>query len=78
MPCTPIPNDKDSGYTLVSDSDMSSVLFDITCSDRYEKIPEGTLRLDELEAVKKIRFLAKKISKCEGRLGLDVGYLRCL
>ena len=60
---TPIPNDKNSGYTLIADSEIRLILFKILESDKYELIDEETLRLRKYRAAGNLTSLVKRLSK---------------
>ena len=60
MSVTPIPNDKDSGYTLVDDSDIKLVLAEITSRNRYRKLNDEQLRLRRFWAKLELAVLAQK------------------
>ena len=58
---TPVPNDKNTGYTLVDDADMVVVLREILASDRYRKLGYGELRSRRISADAQLTNLGMKL-----------------
>ena len=60
---TPIPNDKNSGYTLVADADLRLILLEITSCDRYRRLDEEELILRRYRAQGQMSALATRMAK---------------
>ena len=69
MAVNPVANDKDSGYSLVKDHDLGKIMIDITSTERYAAISGEQLKTHDIDAVKQLESIAKRVSKFEGEWG---------
>ena len=63
---TPVASDKNSGYTLLSDSDVRNVLLTVLESEKYVLLDGEELRLRKYRAADTLTSLAKRLSVALG------------
>ena len=66
LPATPIANDKNSGYSLVTDTDLSSDVSEILGTDRYEVFTGDYSAYIESQSYCKARVLSAKVASLSG------------